>query len=181
MNTFFVWFTSYFTSLEIGVDTSSLFLSIYGLAVLIGMLLRKKLIQYFKRKRILLFSFTISIFLLIGVLFIGNLVIKNILIFLFGMSMAGNFSITFSISSEFFPRHTNSASGIIVAFSNLGVMVFQYTSGYFSEYYSRNSVLYIDISILLILISTTAVFCKLKFLTFAKLFPQAPVGNFFVN
>jgi hypothetical protein len=25
------------------------------------------------------------------------------------------------------------------------------------------------------------VFCKLKFLTFANIFPQAPVGNFFVN
>ncbi len=25
------------------------------------------------------------------------------------------------------------------------------------------------------------VFCNLKFLTFAKLFPQAPVGNFYVN
>ena len=25
------------------------------------------------------------------------------------------------------------------------------------------------------------VFCKVKFPTFAKLFPQAPVGNFFVN
>jgi hypothetical protein len=25
------------------------------------------------------------------------------------------------------------------------------------------------------------VFCKPKFLTFAKLFPQAPVGNFYVN
>ena len=25
------------------------------------------------------------------------------------------------------------------------------------------------------------VFCKSKFLTFAKLFPQAPVGNFYVN
>ena len=28
---------------------------------------------------------------------------------------------------------------------------------------------------------TNNVFCKLKFLTFANIFPQAPVGNFFVN
>ena len=156
MNTFFVWFTSYFQNINIDISISSLFLSIFGVAIFIGMLLRNKLIKHFKKKRILLFSFIISFFLLIGVLFTGNLIAKNILIFLFGISIAGNFTITFSIGSGLFPKYTNSASGLTVAFANLGIMTFQYLSGYMSEYYSKNSVLYINISILFILIIITS-------------------------
>lgn len=156
MNTFFVWFTSYFTSLDIELNISSLFLSVYGVSVVIGMLLRNKLIRHFRKKKILFFSFIISFFLLVGILFTENLIAKNALIFLFGISVAGNFSITFSISAGLFPKHTNSASGITVAIANLGVMIFQYVSGYMSEYYSRNSVLYINISILFVLVIATA-------------------------
>jgi MFS family permease len=152
MNTFYVWFTSYFTSIDIGINMSSLFLSIYGLAIFLGMILRNKLIRHFKKKRLLLFSFIISFLLLIGVLFTGNLIVKNILIFLFGISFAGNFTITFSISSGLFPKYTNSASGITVAFANLGMMIFQYVSGYMSEYVSKNSVLYINITLLMVLV-----------------------------
>ncbi|MCG2790425.1 MAG: MFS transporter [Actinomycetia bacterium] len=156
MNTFFVWFTSYFKNINIDINISSLFLSIFGVAIFIGMLLRNKLIKHFKKKRILLFSFIISFFLLIGILFTGNLIAKIVLIFFFGISIAGNFTITFSIGSGLFPKYTNSASGLSVAFANLGIMTFQYLSGYMSEYYSKNSVLYINISILFILIILTS-------------------------
>ncbi|MBU4313832.1 MAG: MFS transporter [Actinobacteria bacterium] len=156
MNTFFVWFTSYFKNINIDINISSLFLSIFGVAIFIGMLLRNKLIKHFKKKGILLFSFIISFFLLIGILFTGNLIAKIVLIFFFGISIAGNFTITFSIGSGLFPKYTNSASGLSVAFANLGIMTFQYLSGYMSEYYSKNSVLYINISILFILIILTS-------------------------
>jgi len=156
MNTFFVWFTSYFKNLNIDINISSLFLSAFGVAIFIGMILRHRLIKHFKKKRILLFSFAISFLLLMGVLFAGNLITKIILIFLFGISIAGNFTITFSIGVGLFPKYTNSASGLSVAFANLGIMIFQYLSGYMSEYYSKNSVLYINISILFILIILTS-------------------------
>ena len=52
MNTFYVWFTSYFSGIGIDINVSSLFLSIYGAAIFAGMILRNKLIQYFKKKRI---------------------------------------------------------------------------------------------------------------------------------
>ena len=156
MGTFFVWFTSYFKNINIDINMSSLFLSIFGVAIFIGMLLRNKLIKHFRKKRLLLISFIISFLLLIGVLFLGNLIAKLILIFLFGVAIAGNFTITFSIASGLFPKYTNSASGLTVAFANLGIMIFQYLSGYMSEYYSKNSVLYINISILFVLIILTS-------------------------
>ncbi|MGM0365029.1 MAG: MFS transporter [Actinomycetota bacterium] len=157
MNTFFMWFTSYFQNVDIEINISSLFLAIYGVAIFIGMMLRGKLIKHFKEKGILLFGFIASLCLLIGILFIQDLIFKNILIFLFGITIAGNFPIVFSIGSGLFPEYANSVSGLMVAFANLGTMVFQYLSGYFSEYYSKNSVLYINIAILLILIILTSI------------------------
>jgi predicted MFS family arabinose efflux permease len=166
MNTFFVWFTSYFKNINVDINISSIFLSIFGIAIFIGMLLRNKLIKHFRKKRILLFSFIISFLLLMGVLFTGNLIAKIILIFIFGIAIAGNFTITFSIASGLFPKYTNSASGLSFAFASLGMMTFQYLSGYMSEYYSKSSVLYINIAILFILIILTS------FLNFHKKFDR---------
>ncbi len=156
MNTFFVWFTSYFQNINIDINISSIFLSIFGAAIFIGMLIKNKLIKHFKKKRILLFSFIGAFLVLTGILFTENLILKIILIFLFGILIAGNFSITFSIGAGLFPKYTNSASGLSIAFANLGVMTFMYLSGYMSEYYSKDSVLYINIAILFILIIITA-------------------------
>jgi MFS family permease len=42
MNTFFMWFTSYFQNIDIEINISSLFLAIYGMALLIGTILSFK-------------------------------------------------------------------------------------------------------------------------------------------
>jgi len=142
-----------------GVKTqiSSLFLALYSTAILIGMMLRNRLMRYFQEKKILLSSFIISFFLLLGVLLIKDLVFKNIMIFLYGIAIAGNFPIIFSIGSNLFPKYQSSASGLMIAFSNLGIIVFQYLSGYLSEYYSKNSVLYINLFNILVMIVLTLI------------------------
>ena len=156
METFYVWFTSYFGSINISTSISSLFLAIYGTALLVGMILKNYLVKHFKEKSILLYSFIIALFILPAILFFENLIIKNILIFLFGITVVGNFTISFSVASEFLPEYTHAASGLIFAFSNIGTLVFQYLSGYMSEYYSKSSVLYINIGLLFILIIITS-------------------------
>lgn len=148
INTFFTWFTTYFSTLNIGINISSLFLSGYGVSVLVGMLLKNKIIKYLKERRVLLFSVIISFMALTGAFFTSNLILKNILIFLFGITIAGNFTITYSIGTGLFPEYTNSTSGFLVASANLGIMIFQYLGGYFSQHFSKNSVLYIDIILL---------------------------------
>jgi len=166
-NVFFVWFTTYFTSLNIDLGISSLFLSIYGIAIFIGILLRGKSIMHFNKRKTQFISFIICFFLLIGLLLIGNIIAKVVVVFLFGITITGNFAVTFSISSGLFPKFTNAASGLIVAFSNIGVMIFQFLSGYMSEHYSRNSILYINIFILFILIIASA------FLSYHRKFSRA--------
>ena len=156
LNTFFVWFTSYFENINVGINISSLFLALFGLSIFLGMVIKNKLLKHFKERKLLFFGFLISFFLLIGVILTDSLILRNIFIFLFGINMAGNFTLTFSIGSELFPEYANSASGLMVAFAFLGVMVFQYLSGYTSEYWSKNSVLYINIALLFILVILTA-------------------------
>jgi fucose permease len=156
-NTFFMWFTSYFQNIGVKTQISSLFLALYSTAILIGMMLRNRLMRYFQEKKILLSSFIISFFLLLGVLLIKDLVFKNIMIFLYGIAIAGNFPIIFSIGSNLFPKYQSSASGLMIAFSNLGIIVFQYLSGYLSEYYSKNSVLYINLFNILVMIVLTLI------------------------
>ena len=105
------------------------------------------------------FSFIISFSMLIGILLVNNIILKIIFIFLFGCSVSGSFALTFSIGTSLFPEYnyTNSVAGLLVTFGKLGIMVFMYLSGYLLEYYSKESVLYINISVLLILIVVTAI------------------------
>jgi len=148
MNTFFSWFTTYFSNLNININISSLFLACYGLSVLIGMLIKNKIIKHIEEKRMLLFSAIISFIALVGVFFTSDLILKNIFIFLFGVSIAGNFTITYSIGTGMYPEYTNFASGFLIASANFGVIIFQYLGGYLSEHFSKNSVLYMDIILL---------------------------------
>ncbi len=82
---------------------------------------------------------------------------KVILIFLFGVAAAGNFTLTFTISSGILPKYTNTATGITVAFANAGVIFFQYLTGYMLEHVSGNSMIYINTSLMLLLIALTAI------------------------
>lgn len=156
METFYVWFTSYFESLGVDINMSSLYLTIYGSALLCGMIFKNYLIKYFEEKKILLFSFIFGFLLIIGILSVDNLIFKIILIFLFGIAVVGNFTISFSVASGFLPEYTNAASGLVFAFSNIGIIIFQYLTGYMSEHYSRSSVLYINLFLLFILIIMTS-------------------------
>ena len=120
------------------------------------MFIKNFLLRYFSERKILLFSFVIGFLLLSGILILDNLLVKNILIVLFGISVVGNFTISFSIASDFLPEYSNSASGLIFAFSNIGIIVFQYITGYMSEYQSKSSVLYVNIALLFVLIIVTS-------------------------
>ena len=150
MNTFFSWFTTYFSNLNIDINTSSLFLAFYGLAAVTGMFIKNKIVKHVKEKKVLLFSAIISFAALAGAFFSSDLILKNILIFLFGAGIAGNFTITYSISTDLHPGYTNFTSGFLMASANLGVIIFQYLGGYFSEHFSKNSVMYMDILLLFV-------------------------------
>jgi len=165
--TFYTWFTSYFSSLDIGLDASSLILAIYTTAILLGMLVKNYMIRHMEEKKLLLASITLSFIFLLSAFLVPDIIAKVIFIFLFGVNIAGNFSLTFSMGLNIGAQFTNIVSSLLNASSYLGVVIFQYLSGYLSENFSKNSVLYIDLALLLLLIVVVAIMNKseLKYLS----------------
>lgn len=156
MQTFYTWFTSYFTALGVKLGVSSLILAIYATALLVGMFVKNYMVKHIEEKKLLLASISLAFIFLLLAFLVKNIVAKSILIFLFGINVAGNFSLAFSMSLNIGLQFTNIVTSIMHTSSNLGVIVFQYLSGYLSEHFSKNSVLYIDLALLLILIAVIA-------------------------
>jgi len=151
MTTFATWFTTYFTGLNIGLNLSSIFLSIYMLSLVLGMVIKNYLVNFLREKKLLVVSLFISLIFFIFVFFINIIVLKIILIFLFGLSICGIFSIIYSLSLDVGTENINTASSLLFSFNYLGVIVFQFLSGYLSEHFSKNSILYIDVVLLFLL------------------------------
>lgn len=154
--TFYTWFTSYFSALDVKLGASSLILAIYATATVVGMFVKNYMVKHVEEKKLLLASISLAFIFLLSAFLVQNMVAKSILIFLFGINIAGNFSLTFSMGLNIGSQFTNIVTSIMHASSNLGVIVFQYLSGYLSEHFSKNSVLYIDLALLLILIAVIA-------------------------
>ena len=137
MTTFSTWFTTYFTGLKIGLNLSSVFLSIYMLSLLLGMILKNYLANFMKERKLLVISLLLSLIFFIFIFFTNSILIKIILIFLFGLNICGIFSIIYSLSLDVGVEYTNAASGLIFSFSYFGIVIFQFLSGYLSEHWSE--------------------------------------------
>ena len=151
LTTFSTWFTTYFTGLNIELSLSSIFLSIYMLSLLLGLILKNYLVSFIKEKKLLVISLFLSLVFFILIILINIIVIKIILIFLFGLSISGGFIIIYSLSLDVGGEHINIASSLIFLFNYAGVIIFQFLSGYLSEHFSKNSILYIDVVLLFLL------------------------------
>ena len=151
MDTFYTWFTSYFEALHIGVFKSSLFLAIYAISLCVGLVLKNQLIKKIEEKKILMWGILLSLVFMLLIFFISNLVIKNIMLFIYGLCITGNFSFLVIISLNLGSKYASSIATYTHATAYLGSIVFQYTGGFMSEHFSKNSVFYIDISLLLIM------------------------------
>lgn len=151
IDTFFTWFTSYFESLNVEVSRSSLFLVVYTISLLAGLIIKSQIQKRMEERKLLLWGIFLSFVFMILIFFIGNLVIKNIILFFYGICITGNFSFLIIISMGLGPQHSASIVTYIHAAAYLGSIVFQYLSGFTTEHFSKNSVFYINISLLLII------------------------------
>jgi MFS family permease len=157
MSTFSTWFTTYFSGLHIELFLSSIFLSLYVISLMIGMIIKNYLLGLIEERKLLVYSIFLSLVFFILIIFTGNLIAKIVFICLFGICICGIFSIIYSLSLDIGLKYTNTASGIIYAFSYLGTIIFQYLSGYLSEHFSKNSVLYIDAILIFALLAMSLI------------------------
>jgi len=151
MDTFFTWFTSYFESLNIEVFKSSLFLALYSMSLFIGMIIKNQLIRKVEEKKLLMWGILLSFVFMILIFFIRNLIIKNIMLFFYGICITANFSFMVILSLNLGSKYASSIAAYTHAAAYLGSIIFQYVSGFMSEHFSKNSVFYIDISLLFII------------------------------
>jgi len=151
VDTFFTWFTSYFESLNIEVFKSSLFLALYSMSLFIGMIIKNKLIRKVEEKKLLMWGILLSFVFMILIFFIRNLIIKNIMLFFYGICITANFSFMVILSLNLGSKYASSIAAYTHAAAYLGSIIFQYVSGFMSEHFSKNSVFYIDISLLFII------------------------------
>lgn len=151
MDTFFTWFTSYFESLNIQVFTSSLFLALYAMAMFIGLIIKNHLIRKMEEKKLLMWGILLSFVFMLFIFFTRNLIIKNIMLFFYGICITGNFSLMVILSLNLGSKYASSIATYTHAAAYLGSIIFQYVSGFMSEHFSKNSVFYIDMSLLFII------------------------------
>jgi len=151
MDTFFTWFTSYFEALNVEVFKSSLFLALYSMSLFIGLIIKNKLIRKIEEKKILMWGILLSFVFMILIFFIRNLIIKNIMLFIYGICITANFSFMVILSLNLGSKYASSIAAYTHAAAYLGSIIFQYVSGFMSEHFSKNSVFYIDISLLFII------------------------------
>ena len=151
MDTFFTWFTSYFEALNIEVFKSSLFLALYSMSLFIGLIIKNQLIRKIEEKKILMWGILLSFVFMLFIFFIRNLIIKNIMLFFYGICVTANFSFLVILSLNLGSKYASSIAAYTHAAAYLGSIIFQYVSGFMSEHFSKNSVFYIDISLLFII------------------------------
>jgi len=146
------WLTTYFKNLKIPVIVGSLILCLYSLSFAVGMFMKSFLFSRFSEKKIMQISVILAFVTLTIFFFADTLILKTILIMLFALSFSGIAAAAISVSIHQDPRNTGSIISIINSSGFLGVVIFQYTAGYLAENFSVNSVIYICIGALFILI-----------------------------
>jgi MFS transporter, DHA1 family, purine base/nucleoside efflux pump len=167
--TFYTWFTLYFDAMGIRIIISSFYLSVFGLSLVMGSILKIYLLKVLSEINLLIISLVASIVFLVALYLSNNLFLIVLFVFLFGLSVCSNNMIVMSLGMKVFEKYEKTVSGFLLGASFLGVMVFQYLVGFFSEYYSSNSVIYIDMILLTISISLVIF---LKFIEIKKSYPR---------
>ena len=121
------------------------------------MIIKNVLIRRFKERKILLYGVIISFIAITGMVFVDNLIVKIIMIMLFGFGLSAIFTITFSLGIEVNKKYAGSVSGLLMAMAYPGVIIFQYLSGYMLENLSANSVLILDTVLVFLLLVSVVV------------------------
>ncbi len=150
--TFGSWFTTYFKSLNFPLSTSSLMFSLFCIFISLGMFLKSFLVVKFGDKKVIQFFSILAFIFFATSIFLDSLILKIIFILLFGFSFSGITEAVIVISINQFPRYSGPITGIIVSFGYIGVIIFQYTTGYLTEKFSENSIIYVVLFALFLLI-----------------------------
>ncbi len=149
---FGAWFTTYFESINIPVNISSLILSSTIFAFCLGMLLKSSLVGKFNEEKLMRFFAILAFVFLFGAFISDNLILKIIFLILFNFSFSGIGAMSLSTAIKQNPHYSGPITGVINSFGFTGTIIFQYTAGYLSENYSAVGIFYTSLGALVLMI-----------------------------
>jgi MFS family permease len=149
---FGAWFTTYFESINIPVNISSLILSSTIFAFCLGMLLKSSLVDKLNEEKLMRFFAILAFVFLFGAFISDNLILKIIFLILFNFSFSGIGAMSLSTAIKQNPHYSGPITGVINSFGFTGTIIFQYTAGYLSENYSAVGIFYTSLGALVLMI-----------------------------
>ncbi len=157
------WLTTYFTSFDVPIFLSSIFVSVYWFFTFIGLQLISKLLKYLGEARILFYGGLLST---IGLIFYGtvpNIYVKIIFIIMVAIGVAGIYPLATAISVRENPQASATASGFTVAMGIAGSLIIQPLMGFVAQYFDKRNTPFV-----LLAISVTGTFVAFLLLRHLK-------------
>ena len=133
------WLTTYFTSFDVPIFLSSIFVSIYWFFTFVGLQLISKMLKYFSEARLLFYGGLLSS---IGLVFYGtvpNIYVKIIFIIMVAIGVSGIYPLAAAISVRENPQASATASGFTVAMGIAGSLIIQPLMGFVAEYFDKRN------------------------------------------
>ncbi|MCD4670226.1 MAG: MFS transporter [Actinomycetia bacterium] len=136
------WFTTYFKGFNIPVEVSALFLILFTVSEIAGLLLKIFLLKFLKESRIIIINAVFAIVCFMGLLFFDNVIIKILFIAGIGISVTGVFMLVTSMGLDINKKNSGIVLGYIYASAHIGSVVLLYISGLLIDRFSHLSILY---------------------------------------
>jgi len=137
------WLTTYFTSFNIAVSLSSIFVAIYWFSTFIGLQILSKIIGKIREEKILFYGGIVSVVSLICFSLINIIYIKIIFLMLVGISIAGIYPLCGAITVNANPKSAGTSSGVTIAMGLLGGLIVSPVMGFVAQYLSKSYVPYV--------------------------------------
>ncbi len=139
---FMNWFTTYFRGFNIPVEMSALFLMLFTVSEIAGLLLKIFLLKFLKESRIIIINAVLTIVCFTGLLFFENIIIKILFIAGIGINATGVFMLVTSIGLNINKKNSGIVLGYIYASAHIGSVVLLYISGLLIDKFSYLGILY---------------------------------------
>jgi MFS family permease len=137
------WLTTYFTSFNIAVSLSSIFVALYWFSTFIGLQILSKIIGKVREEKILFYGGIVCVISLLCFSLINIIYIKIFFLMLVGISIAGVYPLCGAIAISANPKSAGTSSGITIAMGLMGGLIVSPVMGFVAQYLSKSYVPYV--------------------------------------
>ena len=156
------WLTTYFTTFNIAVSLSSIFVAVFWFATFLGLQIMSKIIDKIKEEKILFYGGIISSVSLICFSLINIIYIKVFFLMLVGMSLSGIYPLCGAITIRANPKSAGTSSGITIAMGLAGGLIVSPVMGFVAQYLSKSYVPYVLVILAVLGTILSAVLLKIN-------------------